>query len=282
MTTWLTQRLRLILVIFAIVLSNLCTVMILSASAATELNDAATIEDILTLEASPPFSEKAYGTDLLQTVLFFKSATSPKQHVALIHGGCWSNHYSRAHIKPLASALASKGFDVWVPEYRRVGDAGGGWPGTYHDVALALNYIAHQIGKPPIVVGHSAGGHLALLAAADPDVALERVIGLAAITDMSIYGQEEGSCPAMARELIGATYADSPERYRDASVIASDIVIPAHLIIGSSDRIVGENQLEGFTHEQIVQISGAGHFDLIHPKHRAFETLVDLLMEASQ
>ena len=237
----------------------------------------ATFSDILALEARSPSAEEAYGPDLLQTTLLFGAVGSRKRQVVLIHGGCWSNQYARGHIAPLASALADAGFNVWVPEYRRVGDTGGGWPGTYRDVAAAINHITRHSGEPPIAVGHSAGGHLALLAAADPDVALAGVIGLAAIANLSLYSQQEGTCPAMTLQLMGTTYADSPEQYHAASVMGPDITVPAHLIRGSLDRIVGEDQLAGFAPHQIVQIPGAGHFDLIHPEHSAFDLLVDLL-----
>lgn len=237
----------------------------------------ATFNDILALEARSPSFEVAYGPEPSQTTLLFESTGPVKTQIVLIHGGCWSNQYTRAHISPLASALAKVGFNVWVPEYRRVGDVGGGWPGTYQDVTAAINYVSGKTGVLPIVIGHSAGGHLALLAATDPDVALAGVIGLAAITDLSVYGQHEGSCPAMVEELMGTTYVDSPEHYFAASVMRPEIRVPAHLIHGSLDKIVGEDQQAGFGSNQIIRIPDAGHFDLIHPNSTAFDILVDLL-----
>ena len=241
-----------------------------------------TFNDILELETPSPSSEMAYGPEPTQTTLFFESTGQLKAQVVLIHGGCWSNQYTRAHITPLASALANIGFNVWVPEYRRVGDVGGGWPGTHQDVAAAINHVADQVPEPPTVVGHSAGGHLALLAATDPDVKLAAVVGLAAITDLSTYGQQEGACPAMVEELMGANYADSPEHYLAASVTRSAIRVPAHLIQGSLDTIVGEDQLAGFGSNQIVRIPDAGHFDLIHPESTAFDILVNMLTSQKQ
>jgi acetyl esterase/lipase len=252
------------------------------ASADDKSAAVASFNDILAFEAPSPSSEMAYGPDPTQTTLLFASTGQVKAQVVLIHGGCWSNQYTRAHITPLASALANRGFNVWVPEYRRVGDVGGGWPGTYQDVAAAINHVADQVPEPPTVVGHSAGGHLALLAATDPNVAVAGVVGLAAITDLSTYGQQEGSCPAMVEALMGATYADSPEHYLAASVKTSGIRVPAHLIQGSLDRIVGEDQLAGFGSNQIVRIPDAGHFDLIHPESRAFDILVDMLSSQKQ
>ena len=242
----------------------------------------ATFNDILALEARSPSFEVAYGPEPSQTTLLFESTGPVKTQIVLIHGGCWSNQYTRAHISPLASALAKVGFNVWVPEYRRVGDVGGGWPGTYQDVVTVINHIARQVGEPPTAIGHSAGGHLALLAASDPDVALAGVIGLAAITDLSVYGQQEGSCPAMVQKLMGASYTDSPEHYRAASVLSSEITVPAHLITGSLDGIVGDDQLVGFTRNQVVRIPDAGHFDLIHPENMAFDILVDVLLSLNR
>ena len=252
------------------------------ASANDESASVASFNDILALETPSPSLQMAYGPEPAHTTLLFASTAQVKAQVVLIHGGCWSNQYTRAHITPLASALANRGFNVWVPEYRRVGDVGGGWPGTYQDVAAAINHVADQVPEPPTVVGHSAGGHLALLAATDPNVAVAGVVGLAAITDLSTYGQQEGSCPAMVGALMGATYADSPEHYLAASVKTSGIRVPAHLIQGSLDTIVGENQLAGFGSNQIVRIPDAGHFDLIHPESRAFDILVDMLSSQKQ
>ena len=252
------------------------------ASANDESASVASFNDILALETPSPSLQMAYGPEPAHTTLLFASTAQVKAQVVLIHGGCWSNQYTRAHITPLASALANRGFNVWVPEYRRVGDVGGGWPGTYQDVAAAINHVADQVPEPPTVVGHSAGGHLALLAATDPNVAVAGVVGLAAITDLSTYGQQEGSCPAMVEALMGATYADSPEHYLAASVKTSGIRVPAHLIQGSLDTVVGENQLAGFGSNQIVRIPDAGHFDLIHPESRAFDILVDMLSSQKQ
>ena len=245
-------------------------------TASEKTTGVATFNDILALEARSPSFEVAYGPEPSQTTLRFESTGPVKTQIVLIHGGCWSNQYTRAHISPLASALAKVGFNVWVPEYRRVGDVGGGWPGTYQDVAAAITYGSGKTGVLPIVIGHSAGGHLALLAATDPDVALAGVMGLAAITDLSVYGQQEGSCPAMVEELMGTPYVDSPEHYFAASVMRPEIRVPAHLIHGSLDKIVGEDQLAGFGSDQIMRIPEAGHFDLIHPNSTAFDILVDL------
>jgi pimeloyl-ACP methyl ester carboxylesterase len=81
----------------------------------------------------------------------------------------------------------------------------------------------------------------------------------------------------MVEELMGTPYVDSPEHYFAASVMRPEIRVPAHLIHGSLDKIVGEDQLAGFGSNQIIRITDAGHFDLIHPNSTAFDILVDLL-----
>ena len=94
------------------------------------------------------------------------------------------------------------GYDVWVPEYRRVGDEGGGWPGSLEDIVAAVEFVTDKTGQPPILVGHSAGGHLALRAA-QTGLAIDGVVGLAPITDLVSYGAESGSCQSMVAPFMG-------------------------------------------------------------------------------
>src|SRR5690606_30559164 len=83
--------------------------------------------------------------------------------VILLHGGFWRAQHDRTHTRPMAAALAAEGYTVCVPEYRRVGHDGGGYPGTFDDVATAIDtLITTSGGEAPVLVGHSAGGHLAL------------------------------------------------------------------------------------------------------------------------
>ena len=91
-----------------------------------------------------------------------------------LHGGFWRAEYGREHTAPLAEALADAGFVVCAPEYRRSGQAGGGWPGTFDDVAAAVDLLPGLVAEATgglvdehryVLAGHSAGGHLALWAA---------------------------------------------------------------------------------------------------------------------
>src|SRR5262249_47030178 len=96
--------------------------------------------------------------------------------ILFLHGGFWRAEYGREHTRPLAEALADAGWAVCAPEYRRSGQPGGGWPGTFEDVVAAVDRLPGLIGKETggvvgagpadvVLAGHSAGGHLALWAA---------------------------------------------------------------------------------------------------------------------
>src|SRR5258708_6231888 len=97
--------------------------------------------------------------------------------VLFLHGGFWRAAYDRAHTGPLATALAADGFAVCTPEYRRIGQAGGGWPGTFDDVAAASDVLPGLAAKASdgrvhpgrlLLAGASAGGHPAPWAASRP------------------------------------------------------------------------------------------------------------------
>lgn len=118
-----------------------------------------------------------YGDDPDQVLEFYGESQSKKSTLVLIHGGYWRNLFDREHMRPLAVALAKAGFNVVLPEFRRVA----GDPDiTLRDLAFALSTLEDQ---KLILIGYSSGGHLALLLA-DKFPAINKVIGLAPVTDM--------------------------------------------------------------------------------------------------
>lgn len=202
--------------------------------------------------------------------------------VVLIHGGCWLNAYDIQHTFPLSTALAQAGYAVWSLEYRRTGDPGGGWPGTFDDIRAGLAYLPELREYPVdlnqvVVVGHSAGGHLALLAGAETN-GLRGVIGLAAITDIIEYSEGENSCQAAAPQFMGGSYAERPEDYVAANPAGKQLNPATVLLHGDMDTIVPlqQSSLPGVTvHVQ----NGAGHFDWVHPGTAAYRLLLATLDE---
>src|SRR5712692_5882925 len=120
----------------------------------------------------------AYGTEYLQFgELYLPERTGPHPVIPLIHGGYWRARYDLTLMNGLAQDLARGGYAAWNIEYRRVGDKGGAWPGTFLDVAHAVDYLRelaplYQLYLQRVVpIGHSAGGHLAFWLAARPRIA---------------------------------------------------------------------------------------------------------------
>ena len=223
-----------------------------------------------------------YGPATQQSLLHFQSSAPARATLLVIHGGCWSNAYDRQHVIPMARALALAGYNVWLAEYRRVGDAGGGWPGTLDDIALAAQRVAALSGEAPWLVGHSAGGHLALWAAADRKIPLKGVVALAAITNLARYAQQEGSCPSMVAKFLGGPPESLPDRYALATVHDKTFIKPIRLMLGEADPIVGQDQLAGFNESNTQIIAESGHFDLVHPATAAFQQVIETLNELTQ
>ena len=211
------------------------------------------------------------------------AADATKASLLLIHGGCWSNQFGYDHLLPMSAALASEGFGVDLLEYRRVGDPGGGWPGTRDDVMAGVAHWLDQLDSNAraILVGHSAGGHLALLAAEQHAERIDAVVALAPITDLASYGQQEGSCPSMVDALMHDVAAeDRPVALQQGSPGLRTPRQPTLLVRGAQDPIVGVDQIAPLLDKDNIRhlaIAGAGHFDLVHPLAPAFRQWLSAL-----
>jgi acetyl esterase/lipase len=236
--------------------------------------------------ASRPADEViAYGDSVLQFGELWLPTPSNADVPLLVfvHGGCWSNQYRVDHTRAFATAVADTfGVAVWSLEYRATGDDGGGWPGSYQDVVSALGKLSslrvYGIDTSRVVLaGHSAGGHLGLLAASQPEVSqLQAVIGLAAIVDFVAYAQGNSGCQLAAREFIGASYELASDAYNQANPVGRTLLPPVILFNGGADNIVDIDhpRSAGF---DVIEIAEAGHFDWLHPQTRGFARLMDEL-----
>ena len=242
-------------------------------------------DSVRTLPADPADATFSYGGAPQQYGEFWlPEGNGAFPVVAFVHGGCWLNAYTVAHSRAAATALRERGFAVWSLEYRRVGDVGGGWPGSLLDVRRGIDYLSTLASRYPLdldrlyLVGHSAGGHLALLAASDLKLTVARVVGLAAITDIDAYARGTSSCQRAARQFMDGTSARRPQQYAAATKLPDSVAIT--LVQGSADQIVPRSQTDVAQSADNIALRwvvGAGHFDLIHPGTVAWQALLDVL-----
>ncbi|MBV9573864.1 MAG: alpha/beta hydrolase, partial [Acidobacteriales bacterium] len=176
------------------------------------------------LTLPPPADARlAYGTDPNQFgEIRFPKGTGPFPVVVNIHGGFWRAAFGLAPSGHLCAALTAKGVVTWNLEYRRVGQAGGGWPGTFADVRNGYRFLStpemanryHLDLSRVLVMGHSAGGQLALCLAGHED-SVKHVISLAGIVDFR-QAEELGLGDNAVREFLGGKPGEVADHYREA------------------------------------------------------------------
>ena len=258
-------------------------------------------EDILSKPQPPPDERVAYGTDANQ-FLEVRLPRSGHAHPVLlnIHGGFWRAKYDLAHAGHLCEALRGQGIAVFNVEYRRVGNAGGGWPGTFEDIRAAYRFIRQARQRFGLdvdrlaVMGHSAGGQLALcLAGHEPS--LKREISLAGAVDLKGTYARHLSNDAVV-EFLGGTPDAVPEHYREADPLELSIPQTKQWVIcGSQDDVVPPEFSRDYAERkrdpkkapggkaetvELVEIPRAGHFELIDPGSEAFKKVTDVVRAA--
>jgi acetyl esterase/lipase len=204
--------------------------------------------------------------------------------VVLLHGGFWKQAYDRTHTRAVAAALAAEGLVVATPEYRRVGGAGG-WPATLEDVdaaTAAVPRLLTGIGvgtRGVTVVGHSAGGHLALWLANQPHP-LDRVVGLAPVGDLRAAARD-GLGDDATQRLLGGEPDDLPDRYDGADPAVRLATRPAcevRIVHGSADDVVPVTNSEGLVARHpwvdLRVLDGADHFDVMDPTSAAWPSVL--------
>jgi acetyl esterase/lipase len=207
--------------------------------------------------------------------------------VVLLHGGFWKAAYDRRHTRAAAAALATEGFVVATPEYRRVG-GGGGWPTTAHDVAeavRALPGLLEGLGVRAIgtaVAGHSAGGHLALWLA-NQGHRLDRVVGLAPVGDLRAAARDRLGDGA-AQALLGGEPEERAEAYDGADPLTRMATRPMCEVVvlhGSADDVVPVTNSRSLADARpfvdLRVLEGADHFDLVDPTSSCWPAVVDAL-----
>ncbi|MCZ3388588.1 MAG: alpha/beta hydrolase [Actinomycetia bacterium] len=222
----------------------------------------------------------SYGADPDQVAEIWAEAPDAPL-VVVVHGGFWKQQYDRAHCRGLAAALAQLGATVVLLEYRRVG-GGGGWPATFDDVRTGLRKIVqhHPAASRRVLVGHSAGGHLALwVAATEPTPLVDAVVGLAPIADLSAMARFFGAGENPVHDLLAGTPDGHPDRYD----LADPLILPTpradiHLLHGIADTVVPIEQSLSYSRRHVgtrVTELRCAHFELIDPRSDAFTAVRD-------
>jgi acetyl esterase/lipase len=217
--------------------------------------------------------------------------------VVLLHGGFWRTGWDRTLMTALAADLAGRGIAAWNVEYRRVGEDGGGWPGTLEDVAAAIDHLADvvEVDQGRIATcGHSAGGHLALWLAGRHRVeggmpgAAPRVTPVLAVAQAGVCDLEQARRDELGGGAVEALLGSpdvAPERFAAASPAAlAPLGVPQLLVHGDADDIVPVSQSRAYAalepDAELVELAGADHFAVIEPARPGWATVVDRL-EAS-
>ena len=265
-----------------------------------------TADDLGQLHAAPPGKRIPYGDDALQFgELSLPPGTGPHPVVVNIHGGCWLAEYDIGHTRALAHALTGNGFAVWNVEYRRVGNPGGGWPGTFTDVSRAVEHLRRLAGPCSldlsriVLMGHSAGGQLALWLAGrscvprSSEVYMREplhvcgVVALAPATELPEL-HSRAIFDGVVGKLIGGSPVEMPHRY--AAVTPAQLVplgVPQILVVGQHDDFWGWNapaylekaRAAGERQIRLEIVEGAGHFEVIAPQTDAWEHVVSAVRE---
>jgi acetyl esterase/lipase len=222
-----------------------------------------TLADYMALNGPAPNAHIAYGGAASQYVeLFVPPGSGPFPVVLLVHGGCWLKEFQGiTQMRNLAGALLAQGIATWNVEYRRVDEDGGGYPGTYQDVAAALDLLiaqaaTHKLDTHRLVaVGHSAGGHLVQWLAGRPVLPpssplyqaqpfpVKHVIALGSIGDLRHRASSlKSTCGVEAVQLTGPPSAGRPDVYSDTS--------PAELMPNGSTTVLINGALDSISPPQ--------------------------------
>jgi acetyl esterase/lipase len=245
----------------------------------------------------------AYGKEEFQFgELRLPKTAGPHPVAVVIHGGCWVSQYGLGYMGHVSAALAEAGVATWNIEYRRVGNAGGGWPGTAEDAARATDYLREIAGKYSldlnrvVAAGHSAGGHLALLLgarkrlpkdhplySANP-LPLTGVVSLAGITDLRKTGT---ACDKEVIQLMNGEAKDKAAAYSLASPIdLLPLGVKQKIIQGGADNIIPMAMAREYVEAakkkndgvELIGLKDADHFQLVDPKSPAWPTVQEAVL----
>jgi acetyl esterase/lipase len=240
------------------------------------------------LEIAPPKADAriAYDRGVSQFGdLRMPRGKGPFPSVIYLHGGYWRAAYDLTHAGHICAALTKAGYATWNLEYRRIGESGGGWPGTMDDVLKGAQFVGRLATKynldlqQVVTAGHSAGGQLALwLAAQAAAPPMRGVTSLAGVCDLRRAWELKLS-DTVVEQLLGGTPRQVPKRYALASPIELlPMKTPQRLLHGTADGVVPFEMSERFAraskNAKLIKLEGVGHFELIDPRAKEWPAVL--------
>jgi acetyl esterase/lipase len=264
----------------------------------------------MALERPLPDRQVPYGPAAAQAVdVFVPRGPGPHPVAILVHGGCWSvTTAGREQLRHLGAELAARGIAAWSVGYRRANEAGGGYPGTYLDIAAAFDRLReeatlHRLDLArSVAIGHSAGGHLALWAAARAGIASHSplhgttpflpaaVISVAGIGDLQAFSPYIPLiCGAGIEDRLHGPAEAFADRYADVSPAAlPPPPMPVVLVSSVLDRLVPPHVAHHFAQTlkrngkddvELLHVPDAGHFDPVTPGTPAWHGLFQIIAQ---
>jgi acetyl esterase/lipase len=254
-------------------------------------------EDILSKAPHEADLRLTYGADPNQFIDIRVPAGKPPHPVVFfIHGGYWRAKYDLIYGGHVCEALKKAGIATWNVEYRRVGNPGGGWPGTFEDIRSAYRMLLQNQengskGLPPAeqkricVAGHSAGGQLALCLAAH-EKSVTRVLSLAGVLDLRRGWELHLSSDAVA-SFLGGSPSEVPEHYREASPAEQPIPkVIQKVVHGTTDDSVpyeisqryAENKRKSGEQVALITLPNTGHFEIVDPGSAVWPKIQEMLV----
>jgi acetyl esterase/lipase len=257
------------------------------------------VTDVLTRPPLPADHRIAYGSDASQFGdLRLPPGDGPHPVVIVIHGGFWRAQWTLEHASHECAALNDEGLATWSLEYRRVGQPGGGWPGTFDDIrsgSAHLAAFAEQHGldlERVVVVGHSAGGHLALWLATQAQslpFRLDGAVALAGVADLR-KAAEMNLGRGAVQDFLGGEPDEVPDRYMAASPVEHvPLGVAVALVHGEDDASVPIELAERYfdaaasvgDHVDLIRLPHTGHFEVIDPLSHAWPGVLQAILRLS-
>lgn len=240
----------------------------------------------------------------------------PHPVAIVIHGGCWVTRFAdMRYMRPLAEALRQQGFATWTVSYRRADEAGGGWPGTFLDVAAQVAQLRalaprYKLDLTRVIAsGHSAGAHLALWLVAQPKLptssaahTIDRALPIQAVVALDGPGDLVAANAGISEicggpvleQLLASKPSDATERWREASPSAwLPLGVPQAMVRGGLDARMalvngGAGSMPVYARRAhdagdstwVVVADSTSHFTMLDPEHPAFATVVRGMRDA--